>query len=100
MHIFYVGNEDKIIDQQCFLEERGRKPEYVIIGQNEAELLIEQDRQFPMIAGPATQKTTLMGLQVVLDPLASSRVDVVEGFSHATWRRMKRDAEKDDSRNV
>ena len=58
---------DRIIDQQCELEGRGVKPEYVIIGMKEADLLIQMEREFPMIAGPANQKTELMEMQVVVD---------------------------------
>lgn len=77
---------DKIIDQQCEMETQGIKPEYVIIGAREADMLMEAEREFPMVAGPATQKSQLLGMIVVVDWECLSRVTVVEGFSHKTWR--------------
>lgn len=54
------------------------------------DLLFEQSREFPMIAGNTMTKTELLGMQVVVDWSSPSRVTVVEGFTHQSWRRRKK----------
>jgi len=85
---------DKALDQQTAMQMQGVVPAYLIIGEKEANLIMETERQFPMVSGTPSQKTQLLGMEVVVDRKCASRVDVAEGFSLMTWHRRKRQQQK------